>query len=411
MLRRSRREKVRLWRAQRARGRGGSDPLKLLALTHTFPPVHALPGYDLSYSVKWIPTTRDFSARFNRYLDNSFFEHQIHWFSLFNSFMMVIFLCGLVALILMRTLRADYARYMREDDEEGGGGMDMSAGVGDESGWKQVSGDVFRRPANVVLYSALIGTGYQLALLALVVIGAAFAGSLYVDRGAIKQASIVGFALTSFISGFFSGSFYRAQYHPEASPQWIQVMLLSSSLFPLCCVATVVLFNFIALGYGSSNTVSFWALAKIVAIWCFFSLPLNVMGTILGRRFGGAPSEHTPRVHPVARPIPVMPWYRSPLVVCLLTGFLPFGSIFIETYFIFSSFSTYKFYYVFGFMFAVYVILALTTSCVTIVSTYFLLNSEDHRWQWLSFYSGASTGVYVFAYSIYYFFFRTECVF
>ncbi len=291
--------------------------------------------------MKWVPTTKEFAARFNRYLDNSFFEHQIHWFSLFNSFMMVIFLCGLVALILMRTLRADYARYMREDDEEGG--VDMGAGVGDESGWKQVSGDVFRRPSNIVLYSALIGTGYQLALLALVVIGAAFAGSLYVDRGAIKQASIVGFALTSFISGFFSGSFYRSQFHPEPSPQWIRVMLLSASLFPCVCIAAVLVFNFVALGYGSSNTVSFWALAKIFAIWAFFSLPLAVGGTIAGRRFGVA-GEHAPRVHPVPRPIPAMPWYRSPFVVCLLTGFLPFGSIFIETYFIFSSFSTYKFY-------------------------------------------------------------------
>ncbi len=36
---------------------------------------------------------------------------QIHWFSIFNSFMMVIFLTGLVSMILMRTLRADYARY------------------------------------------------------------------------------------------------------------------------------------------------------------------------------------------------------------------------------------------------------------------------------------------------------------
>jgi transmembrane 9 superfamily protein 3 len=160
----------------------------------------------------------------------------------------------------------------------------------------------------------------------------------------------------------------------------------------------------------------------------------------------------------VARPIPQRPFLRSPTFVCLLAGFLPFGSIFIETYFIFSSFSTYKFYYVFGFMFAVYVILALTTACVTIVSTYFLLNSEgascarafcapslclgprtwpaplltralpslaharhacalptplfcaDHRWQWHSFMAGASTGLYVFAYSFYYFFFRTECV-
>jgi hypothetical protein len=42
-----------------------------------------------------------------------FFEHQIHWFSIFNSFMMVVFLCGLVALILMRTLKQDYAKARR----------------------------------------------------------------------------------------------------------------------------------------------------------------------------------------------------------------------------------------------------------------------------------------------------------
>lgn len=35
---------------------------------------------------------------------------QIHWFSIFNSFMMVMFLTGLVAIILMRTLRKDFAR-------------------------------------------------------------------------------------------------------------------------------------------------------------------------------------------------------------------------------------------------------------------------------------------------------------
>lgn len=330
-------------------------------------------SYDLTFSVTWVPTTQTFASRFNRYLDNSFFEHQIHWFSLFNSFMMVIFLCGLVALILMRTLRADYAHYMHEDDEEGGGGMDRVSG--DESGWKQVYGDVFRRPTNVVLYSALIGTGFQLTLLALVVIGAAFAGSLYVDRGAIVQASIIGYALTSFISGFMSGGFYRSYYFPEPAPQWIRVMLLSSLLFPVVALSFLSVFNFVALAYGSTNVITFMTLAKLAAIWAFFSLPLAVAGTIVGRRFG-AVAPPAIRVHPVARAIPVMPWYRSPLTVCLLSGFLPFGSIFIETYFIFSSFSTYKFYYVFGFMFAVYVILVLTTSCVTIVSTYFLLNAE-----------------------------------
>ncbi|GJU27802.1 transmembrane 9 superfamily member 1 [Tanacetum coccineum] len=42
---------------------------------------------------------------------------QIHWFSRCNTFMMVIFLTGLVSMILMRTLRNDYAKYAREEDD------------------------------------------------------------------------------------------------------------------------------------------------------------------------------------------------------------------------------------------------------------------------------------------------------
>ena len=41
--------------------------------------------------------------------------------------------------------------------------------VGEESGWKLVHGDVFRPPRRLELLSALLGTGVQLALLALAV--------------------------------------------------------------------------------------------------------------------------------------------------------------------------------------------------------------------------------------------------
>jgi transmembrane 9 superfamily protein 3 len=86
-----------------------------------------------TYSTRWYPTTNPYLHRFDKYLDYNFFEHQvsfifennilmiilkIHWFSIFNSFMMVIFLVGLVAMILMRTLRKDYARYANDDDIE-----------------------------------------------------------------------------------------------------------------------------------------------------------------------------------------------------------------------------------------------------------------------------------------------------
>ena len=91
-------------------------------------------GADLefTYSVTWKATTTAFEARYDRYHDFDFFEHQIHWFSIFNSFMMVVFLCGLVALILMRTLKNDYARFTSEDED-----LEVDRVI-DESGWKQV---------------------------------------------------------------------------------------------------------------------------------------------------------------------------------------------------------------------------------------------------------------------------------
>jgi len=87
---------------------------------------------------------------------------------------------------------------------------------------------------------------------------------------------------------------------------------------------------------------------------------------------------------------------------------LPFGSIFIEMYFIFTSFWAYKIYYVYGFMMLVFVIMIIVTVCVTIVCTYFLLNAEDYRWQWTSFSSAASIALYIYMYAFYYYFFKTK---
>ncbi|CAN0557811.1 unnamed protein product, partial [Laminaria digitata] len=60
--------------------------------------------------VEWEESDTPFEKRFDFYLEPGFFEHEIHWFSIFNAFMMVIFLCGLVSLILVRTLKNDFAK-------------------------------------------------------------------------------------------------------------------------------------------------------------------------------------------------------------------------------------------------------------------------------------------------------------
>lgn len=77
-------------------------------------------------------------------------------------------------------------------------------------------------------------------------------------------------------------------------------------------------------------------------------------------------------------------------------------------YFVFTAFWSYKFYYVYGFMLLVYAILSMVTVCTTIVAVYFILNAENYHWQWVAFCSAGSTAGYVFVYSIFYFFYKTQ---
>jgi len=135
--------------------------------------------------------------------------------------------------------------------------------------------------------------------------------------------------------------------------------------------------------------------------------PLTLGGTILGRNWAGKP-DFPCRVTQVPRQIPEKRWYQRPWFHVLVGGVLPFGSIFIEMYFVFTSFWHYKYYYVYGFMLLVYCILIIVSLCVTIVSVYFLLNAEDYRWHWVSFGASASTAGYVFLYAIYYFHAKTK---
>ncbi|CAG0886967.1 unnamed protein product, partial [Cyprideis torosa] len=358
-----------------------------------------------TYEVKWVPSSVKFDDRFDKYLDPSFFQHRIHWFSIFNSFMMVIFLVGLVSMILMRTLRkastVDLNRYSR--DEKDVELDDMEKDLGDEYGWKQVHGDVFRAPSYPMIFATLIGCGYQIAIVTFCVILLATLGELYTERGSLLSTAIFVYVATSPISGYFGGSLYSQM----GGRQWIRQMLASALTIPVLVCGVEFLVNMIAIAYQSSRSIPFGTMVAAAAICGFVILPLTLVGTVLGRNLSGTP-DYPCRVNAVPRPIPEKKWFMEPGIIITIGGVLPFGSIFIEMYFIFTSFWAYKIYYVYGFMLLVYLILLIVTICCTIVCTYFLLNAEDYRWQWTSFLAAASSSVYVYLYAIYYYLFKTK---
>lgn len=415
-------------------------------------------GVSLEFSlhIRWEVTEEQFHSRFDRYLDHEFFKHPIHWFSVFNSFMMVLFLMGLVALILLRTLKKDYARYgfiggvdledsrserdtllndMNDESSRGSRGSHGSGGKSnkhsDDAGWKQVHGDVFRAPIFLPFFAALIGTGWQLVILTVSVILFAVLGPLHgevhEERGEILHSVIICYALSSVVAGYASGEFFKKYYPTTAAARrqgvdktslWQAVLALTVIMLPTVTVCILSVMNAVSLTYGTINTIPFSVIVKLFLIWVCVSVPLTVIGTMLGRHAGmGAagrskttPLDHFPcRVNAIPRPIPDdVPWYGKPSGLIPLAGLLSFGSIFIELYYVLTSLWNYKFYHVYGFLLGVYAILTIVVSMTSIIVVYFSLNAENYLWQWTAFGSGASTAAYVFLYGIYYFLFKTQ---
>jgi transmembrane 9 superfamily protein 2/4 len=74
------------------------------------------------------PSDIRWASRWDTYLKMT--DDQIHWFSIVNSVMIVLFLSGMVAMIMVRTLYRDISKYNQLDTQED---------AAEETGWKLVS--------------------------------------------------------------------------------------------------------------------------------------------------------------------------------------------------------------------------------------------------------------------------------
>jgi transmembrane 9 superfamily protein 2/4 len=91
-----------------------------------------------TYDIVWEKSDTEWSQRWDVYLNAGSPNEKVHWFSITNSIMIVVFLTVMIAMILIRNLRKDIAQYNDPATIEE---------AKEESGWKLVHGDVFRPPA------------------------------------------------------------------------------------------------------------------------------------------------------------------------------------------------------------------------------------------------------------------------
>merc|ERR1719352_379223 len=82
----------------------------------------------------------------------------------------------------------------------------------------------------------------------------------------------------------------------------------------------------------------------------------------------------------------------------------------LELFFMMTSVWLQRFYYVFGFLALVMLILVVTCAEISIVLCYFQLCAEDHGWWWRSFLNAGSAGLYLFGYAFVYFFTQLDMI-
>ncbi|XP_053435548.1 transmembrane 9 superfamily member 2-like [Nycticebus coucang] len=347
-----------------------------------------------TYSVKFEVRKQKYqwASRWD-YVLESMPDTNIQWISIMNSFVIIIFLSGMIAMITLRTLRRDITRYNQINSPED---------AQPDFGWKLVHGDVFRPPKNGMLLSVFLGQGMQVFIMTFITLFLACLGFLSpANRGALMTCAIVLWVLLGTPAGYVSAKMYKT----FKGTNWKTNFLLMALLCPGIVFADLFLMNLILWVEGSSAAISFGSLIGILGMWFGISVPLTFCGSYFGSKKKFKCSVHT---NQIPRHIPPQSFFTNPIVGIIIGGILPFGCIFIQLFFILNSIWSHQLYYMFGFLFFVFIILLITCSEATILLCYFHLCAEDYHWWWRAFFTSSFTTVYLFIYSVHYFFTKLQ---
>ncbi|CAN1127930.1 Transmembrane 9 superfamily member 12 [Linum perenne] len=342
-----------------------------------------------TYEVEFVKSDVKWPSRWDAYLKME--GARVHWFSILNSLMVIFFLAGIVFVIFLRTVRRDLTRYEELDKE-------AQAQMNEElSGWKLVVGDVFREPDHSKLLCVMIGDGVQITGMAgVTIIFAAFGFMSPASRGMLLTGMIILYLFLGIAAGYAAVRLWVTV--KGSSEGWRSVSWSVACFFPGIVFVILTALNFILWGSKSTGAIPISLYFILIALWFCISVPLTLLGGFFGTRAEAI--QYPVRTNQIPREIPERK-YPSWLLV-LGAGTLPFGTLFIELFFILSSIWLGRFYYVFGFLLIVLVLLVIVCAEVSVVLTYMHLCVEDWRWWWKAFFASGSVALYVFLYSINY---------
>jgi transmembrane 9 superfamily protein 2/4 len=210
-------------------------------------------------------------------------------------------------------------------------------------------------------------------------------------------AMVTLFIAAGYVNGYVSGSLYRT----FKGTNWVLNAFVSATLYPGVIFVVFCVLNTLIWHAKSSGAVPFGTFFLLIFLWFGVSVPLVYAGAYHALKTEKI--EHPMRTNKIPRQVPAQAWYMSDFVQVLVGGVLPFGAIFIELFFIMTSLWLHQFYYIFGFLGLVFLILCITCAEISVMLCYFQLVAENHRWWWRAFGTSASSALYLFGYGCHYF--------
>lgn len=347
-----------------------------------------------TYSVQFVESSVRWATRYDTLLKVSSGRQKMQMFAIVNSMMLALFLTASFGVVLLRTLRRDCARY---GIAAGNVIDDFQDDFDNDVGWRMLRGDVFRAPVAGGVLSVLCGSGAQLVLVTAVTLLFALLGIVSPHRrGNLISGLLMFWVLSSGFGGYVAARLHKAM----GGVRWKSVTFGVALVLPGIAFSTFFVVNVFMWMMGSIGAAPFLIMFLLLFLWLGVSVPLAFAGTYLGYRRKAY--DFPVRTNQIPRPIPRQPKYLSLPIVHGVSGILPFGVVCIELRVILNSIYLDEFYHFFGFLVAVFTILAVTCAEVSVVVVFIKLSNCDYGWWWNSWLASASSGIYVFLYSIYY---------
>jgi transmembrane 9 superfamily protein 2/4 len=249
-----------------------------------------------------------------------------------------------------------------------------------------------------MLLAVCCGTGAQLLCMSLLTIMYAALGFLSpARRGHLLMAELLLYVCMGAVAGYITARLYKT----FEGKSWQRATTFTALGFPGLVFGCFFIMNVMTWYHNSTLAVPFGTMLALVVLWLGSLTPLVFFGAYLGYRQDAV--EFPVNTSSTPRQISDQPWFMGILFTLDMGGILPFGSCFVEVYYILASVWMGYYYYVFGFLLLVFLLLVVICAEIGILFTYFQLCSGDYHWWWRSFSNAGSLAIYVFLYSFVYF--------